>query len=198
LALAHPLGQQCTAKAKATGKWCERRVIAGSVCYIHGGRAAQVSQKQQERLALWEVQEARAADPVVVVQKQPEELILDALHDVNGVLQQIKADLHGGSVNPILLEVAGQWIDRLGRLGKVALDGDLSERLERRVGWVAKDRAAVCWALLAAIVEASPLTAAQRLAVWESRFDGLRAVDDGRAPARCRVAPPIATSCAVR
>jgi hypothetical protein len=33
-------------------------------------------------------------------------------------------------------------------------------------------------------VEASPLTAAQKLALWESKFDGLRAIQDERAPFR--------------
>ena len=40
------------------------------------------------------------------------------------------------------------------------------------------------WGHLAAIVEASPLTAAQRLDVWQSRFDGLRRIGDGLAPFR--------------
>jgi hypothetical protein len=120
---------------------------------------------------LWEVQEARAAEPVVVVQREPEELLLDALHDVNQVLQQIKADLPGGSVNPILLPLAGDWLDRLSRLGKIAVD--LSRKLHERLGWLAEDRVATLWGHLAAIVEASPLSAQQRLTLWESRFDGL-------------------------
>jgi hypothetical protein len=70
------------------------------------------------------------------------------------------------------------------RIAKVVVDGDLSRKLNDRIGWAAQDRAAMCTALLAAIVEASPLSAQQRLAVWESRFDGLQMVADGRAPAR--------------
>jgi hypothetical protein len=82
--VAHPLGQQCEATAKATGRRCERRAIASNVCCIHGSRAKQVKQKAEQRLAVYEAQIAAGREPVVVVQKQPDELILDALHDVNG------------------------------------------------------------------------------------------------------------------
>jgi hypothetical protein len=181
----HPLNQQCTAKAKATGLRCERRVVGGTVCWVHGGNAKQVKAKREQRILVAEAQaKARAAAPTVIVQREPEEILLDALHDTNQVLQQIKADIQGSYVNPILLQLAGDWFDRVARIGKAVTDGDLSERLHRRVGWLAEDRAAQLTALLASIVEHAPLSAQQRLAVWESRFDGLQAVADGRAPAR--------------
>jgi hypothetical protein len=100
------------------------------------------------------------------------------------VLARIKADLHGGVVNPILLELCGEWIDRLGRLTKIIVDGELSEKLEKRLGWMAEDRAATLWGHLAAIVKASPLSAADKLAVWQARFDGLRAISNGAFPFR--------------
>jgi hypothetical protein len=109
---------------------------------------------------------------------------LDALHDVNQVLQQLKADLHGGSVNPVLLQLAGEWLDRLGHLGKVVTDGDLSRKLYERVGVQAQDLASQLTAMLAAIVEASPLSAGQKWVLWESRFEGLRLVRDGARPSR--------------
>jgi hypothetical protein len=183
LALAHPLGQQCEARAKSTGKRCERRVVAANVCYVHGLNAKQTRGKRDQRLALWEVQETRAA-ATVVVQKEPEELLLDALHDVNQVLQQLKADLHGGSVNPVLLQLAGEWLDRLARIGKVVTDGDLVTKLEQRIGVQARDAAAELTAMLAAIVQFAPLTAQQRLDVWQSRFDGLQAIRDEQFPVR--------------
>jgi hypothetical protein len=103
---------------------------------------------------------------------------------VNRILQQIKSELHGNVVSPALLQGAGEWFDRTARVAKTVIDGDLSQKLHARIGWLAVDRAATCWALLAAIVEASPLSAAQRLQMWESRFDGIRAVQDGSAPSR--------------
>jgi hypothetical protein len=178
------LGQQCTATAKGTGRRCERRVIAGNVCYIHGGRAKQVRQKTEQKLALYDAQVAAGQDPVAIEQQPPEQLILNALHDVDQVLRVLKNQMRDNIVDPILLEVCGQWLDRLGRLTKVALDGEVAERLEKRLGWLAADRAATVLGHLAAIVEASPLTAAQKLALWESKFDGLRLIADERAPFR--------------
>jgi hypothetical protein len=183
LVLAHPLGQQCTATAKATGKQCERRAIGSPVCIMHGGKARQVKAKAEQRVMVAEL-EAKAAAQTVVVRREPEELILDALHDTNAVLTRIKADLHDGVVNPILLQLAGDWLDRLGRLGKIITDGDLTTKLHTRIGWVAQDRAATLWGHLAAVVEASPLTAEQRLTVWQSRFDGLRLIASGDLPFR--------------
>jgi hypothetical protein len=183
LALAHPMGQQCEATSKATGKRCRRRAIGAPVCIMHGGKAAQVRRKAEQRVVVAEL-EAKAAAETVLIRREPEELILSALYDVDQVLARIKADLHGGVVNPILLELCGDWIDRLGRLTKIIVDGELSEKLEKRLGWLAEDRAATLWGHLAAVVEASPLSAAQKVALWQSRFDGLRAIADGRAPFR--------------
>jgi hypothetical protein len=118
-------------------------VRGGGVCPSHGGAASQVKAKREQRVLVAEL-EARAAAETVVERREPEELILDALHDTNAVLTRIKADLHDGVVNPILLELAGDWIDRLGRLGKIITDGDLSHKLHERIGWLAKDRAATC------------------------------------------------------
>lgn len=182
--LAHPLGQQCTAKAKATGKRCERRCVASTVCHVHGQRARQVKQKQEQRLALYDAQMAAGQDPVVVVQREPEELLIAALTDVNEVLSAVKSQMRNNIVDPILLEVCGQWIDRLGRLGKVIVDGDLSTKLHTRLGWLAKDRVAVCWAMMAAVVAESPLSAEQKSALWQSRFAGLRAIEAEQRPFR--------------
>jgi hypothetical protein len=178
----HPLNQQCTAKAKSTGERCERRVVGAAVCWVHGLNAPQVRAKQQQRIALAEAQ--AAVSDVVVVQREPEELLLDALQDTNAVLQQIKSELHGGSVNPVLLHLAGEWLDRLGRLGKVITDGDLSQKLRERIGWLARDRADTLLGHLAAIATAAPLTAADKLRLWESVGDGLRLIERGEMPFR--------------
>jgi hypothetical protein len=183
MALAHPLGQQCTAMSKRTGKQCQRRAIGSPVCIMHGGRAAQVRRKAEERVMVAEL-EAKVAADTVLVRREPEQLLLDALHDTNMVLTRIKADLSDGLVNPILLDLAGDWLDRLGRLGKIIVDGDLVERLERRIGVKAQDIGSQLNGCLAAIVEYSPLSAADKLRLWESRWDGLEAVRDGRAPMR--------------
>jgi hypothetical protein len=160
-------------------------VLGGGPCYLHGGRAPQVAARREQRVLL---AEAQTVAPTVVM-AEPEEVLLGAMHDANATLQAIKGQLSelrasAGAVNPALLVLIGDWLDRVARIGKIIVDGEIAEKLERRIGWVAQDRAATLWGHLAAVVEASPLTAEQRLAVWQSRFNGLRRIGDGLAPFR--------------
>jgi hypothetical protein len=125
----------------------------------------------------------------VVVRREPEELLLDALHDTDATLQALKSQLwelgtSSGAVNPAVLEAIGDWLDRVTRIAKVITDGDLPRKLAERHGWQAADRGAQLTGLLAAVLQAAPLSAGQRLATWESRFDGIQLVMDGRAPLR--------------
>jgi hypothetical protein len=64
------------------------------------------------------------------------------------------------------------------------VDGDLSQRLHERLGWLAEDRAKQMIAVQAALVEFSPLSAEQKLALWESRWAGVEAIRDERFPLR--------------
>ena len=75
-----PLTSRCTAKAKSTGKQCRQWVRGGGVCPSHGGAARQVKAKREQRVLVAEL-EAKAAAQTVVERREPEELILDALHD---------------------------------------------------------------------------------------------------------------------
>jgi hypothetical protein len=154
------------------------------VCYVHGGNARQVRAKAEQRILVAEARAAAAAEPVVLQRREAEEVLVDLLDDVTRILAQIKSELHGNVVSPALLAVAGEWFDRTARVAKVITDGDLSEKLERRVGARARDLGAELTGLLAAVVSFSPLSAAQKLTLWESRFDGLQAVADERAPFR--------------
>lgn len=182
--LANPLASQCTARSKATGERCRHQVVGGGPCHMHGGKANQVAARRQERVAIAEARAAAGVESVVVQRAEPEELLLDLLDDVNRILQRIKSEMHESIVSPPLLAVAGEWFDRTARVAKTVIDGDLATKLHDRIGWLARDRADTVWGHLAAVVEASPLTAAQKLAVWESVGDGLRLIHDGRAPFR--------------
>lgn len=180
----HELSQQCEARAKSTGERCGRRVVAAKVCWVHGLAAKQTRDKQQQRLALWEVQQARAAEPLVIEQVEPEQLLLDALHDTNQVLQAIKAQMRNNIVDPLLLETCGTWLDRISRLGKVITDGDLSAKLHARLGWQAEDRSQQMWGLLAAVVKAADVSAADRLRLWNSVETALRSIMAEQSPLR--------------
>lgn len=50
-------GRRCTARAKSTGKQCQRApILGGSVCLAHGGRAPQVRAAAARRLEVEEVE----------------------------------------------------------------------------------------------------------------------------------------------
>jgi hypothetical protein len=180
----HPLNQQCEARAKATGQRCERRVVGGSVCFVHGGNARQVKAKREQRVLVAEVRAAAAVEPVVLQRREAEEVLIDLLDDVTRILERIKSEMHTNIISPVLLEVCGEWMDRAGRLAKIITDSDLNTRLHQRLGWLAADRAAQLNGLLAATLQAGPLSAADKLAVWLARFDGLQLWADGLAPMR--------------
>jgi hypothetical protein len=113
--------------------------IGAPVCIMHGGKAAQVRRKAEERVL---VAEAKAAVPAtVVVQKEPEEILIDVLADTNTMLQGIKDQMRSNVVNPHPLGVCGEWFDRVARIAKVVTDGDLSTKLHNRLGWMAQDLA---------------------------------------------------------
>jgi hypothetical protein len=59
----HPLGEQCSATSKRSGKRCRRRVVGGGPCIMHGGRAPQVNARREQRILLYEA-EQKAAPPV--------------------------------------------------------------------------------------------------------------------------------------
>ena len=112
------------------------------MCYVHGGNARQVKAKREQRVAVAEARAAAAVEPAAVLQRaEPEEVLIDLLDDVSRILAQIKSELHGNVVSPVLLAVAGEWMDRSMRVAKVITDGDLSTKLHQRVGWLAEDRA---------------------------------------------------------
>jgi hypothetical protein len=78
--------------------------------------APQVAARREQRVLL---AEAQAAAPTVIAQREPEEILIGALHDVNATLQAIKAELSelsAGSVNPAVLPLVGDWLDRVARI----------------------------------------------------------------------------------
>jgi hypothetical protein len=174
----HPLSQQCSATSKRSGKRCRRRTIAANICWVHGVNAKQVKARREQRIALWEAQQNQP--PTAIETREPEQVLLDALHDTNVTLQAIKAQLSDGVLSPALLMVAGEWLDRLGRLGKIVIDGELEDRLEarrtRRIAIEAEARAQLLSGMLIMTLRSVPLSAADRLAVWTGFYDTLRVV----------------------
>ena len=119
-------------------------MLGGGPCYLHGGRAPQVAARREQRVVL---AEAQAAVPASVVMAEPEEVLLGAMHDANATLQAIKTQLSelsagAGTASPAMLALIGDWLDRVARIGKIIVDGEIADKLQRRIGWIAADRAA--------------------------------------------------------
>jgi hypothetical protein len=123
----HPLAEQCTAKAKGTGQRCQRRVIGGGVCIMHGGRAPQVAARRQARVLEGQ---ARLRGEVVEP-RSPAEALLAAAADADAMLQRLKRDLVAGALTPAAVMSFGEWIDRTARVTKTVLDAGIDERKTR-------------------------------------------------------------------
>ena len=155
------------------------------MCFVHGGNAKQVKAKREQRVLVAEARAAAAVERVVLERREPEELLIDLLDDVNRILQQIKSELDGNVVSPALLQAAGEWFDRTARVAKTVIDGDLSQKLHACIGWLAQDRAQQMWGMLAATLKAAEgLTAADRLLLWNSVAAAARLIADEREPLR--------------
>lgn len=144
-----------------------------------------MAKRREQRVLL---AEAQAAAPTVVM-AEPEQILLSSLHDANATLQAIKAQLSeltasAGAVSPAMLGLIGDWLDRVARISKIIVDGEIAERLEKRLGWAARDRADMMWGMLAAMLKAAPLTAADRLLLWNIVGAAARLVADGVEPLR--------------
>jgi hypothetical protein len=123
MAARHPLAEQCTAKAKGTGQRCNRRVIGGGVCVMHGetraGRA-----KRMERVALLE-ELARAPH------RHPGAVLLDAVHTCDVLVQQAKTELAERGVTRKTVRALVDATIRAAALARSALNAEAEDRAAR-------------------------------------------------------------------
>lgn len=125
----HPLSAQCTARSKRSGERCQRRVIGGGPCRMHGGAAPAVKAKREQRILVGEI--AMQSDEVFT--RSPGEVLVGAMHDADTVLQKIKGQaLSGAQVDPALLNALGEWLDRAARVSKSVLDSGADEEITRQ------------------------------------------------------------------
>lgn len=132
----HPLSDRCSARAKATGQRCQRRVVGGGVCYLHGGRSpnARAAREARVLVGLARLEGERSGDPSAAVElRDPGQILLEAARDADATLQWLKAKITetGGRLDPVALSVLGDWIDRAQRVSKTVLDAKLDERAAR-------------------------------------------------------------------
>lgn len=168
-----PLASPCTATAKGTRQRCQRRVIGGGVCWVHGGAAPQVEARRAVRIL-----EGRALlAGQVVEERDPGEALLAAARDADQMLQRVKGQLDAGRLTGADLTAFGEWIDRVGRLSKLVIDTRLEERRTRLSEQQAKLLVSgLNWFITTSIPTAQHANARQQLAQM------LRALDRGEVP----------------
>lgn len=121
----HPLSAQCPAKSKATGNRCQRWVIGGGPCPMHGGRAPQVAAAREARILAGEA--SMAIDDAE--RRSPAEALLAASGDADVILQRLKRQVREGeAIDGSLLQALGDWIDRTARISKTVMDARIDEK----------------------------------------------------------------------
>jgi hypothetical protein len=128
LSRADPTSSQCTARCKSTGDRCLHRVRGGGVCHVHGGAAKQVKAAREARIIAMEA-ELAAGKREPAPPRHPGEVLLASVTSADGVMLQLQRDLERGELTPELARAYGEWVDRAGRLSKLALDAGIAERL---------------------------------------------------------------------
>jgi hypothetical protein len=128
----HPATEKCNATSKRSGRQCQRLVIGGGPCPMHGGNAPQVKARREQRILLAEAK-AKALPAVIEPQEEPtaDELLISLLTDVRSTLLQIKASL-ADNPSPTWLVLLGDGLDRADRISRSVIITGAQERVEQR------------------------------------------------------------------
>src|SRR5688500_6067795 len=119
----NPLSRKCTALAKSTRQRCERWVIGGGPCPMHGGKAPQVAVRREACILEAQAMSESLLAGVRWLDRAPGEALLAAAADADALVQRIKWQVVQHEViDPASLMALGDWIDRVGRLSKLVLD----------------------------------------------------------------------------
>ena len=174
-----PYGEQCTARAKSTSARCQRRVIGGGVCIMHGGKAPQVAAAGEARIIELQAQlEAGQLEPAKP--RHAAEVLLGSIEASDNVMRQLQHDLIRGELTVALSTAYGAWVDRAGRLAKLALDPHIDGRMlaleEARVTRSAEELAGQLLGALSLTLRLAEVSAAARLEVWRSWYRALREI----------------------
>lgn len=132
-----------------------------------------------------ELKAARNSEPYEP--RHPGEVLMSAFAASDVLLSYLLQRRAAGELTVEESTALGWAIDRAARTSKTALDANVAERMvelkQQRLEWHAKDRAEQMWGILVATVKAAPLSAQDRLLVWNSLGAGVRAIQDEREPA---------------
>jgi hypothetical protein len=120
--------EQCTAKAKGTQQRCQRLVMGGGVCIVHGGRAPQVNAAREARVVAALAQMSSG----VTEARDPGEALVSAAVDADAIVQRLKSSMDAGEeFRPGELRALGDWLDRVARISKTVIDARVDERKVR-------------------------------------------------------------------
>ncbi|MCU1613130.1 MAG: hypothetical protein JWO98_670, partial [Frankiales bacterium] len=137
---------------------CRRRVPGGGVCRFHGGAAVQVERRREARLV---VAAARTMYSEDFAEREPGEVLLAAVRDVDAIVQQIKRQVERREeLTGTDLLALGDWLDRAAKLSKAALDAGVQERQVRLAEQQGQLLAAAGVAFIARVVSGLALDAA--------------------------------------
>lgn len=118
-----PLASQCTARSKATGQQCRRRVRGGGVCSVHGGRAPQVRAKREQRIALLEA--ARRG------QRSPYEVLAEGAAIDDELCRRALTEIDADGITSDTLAKLIEALDRNARSARSLIDVGFQERAMR-------------------------------------------------------------------
>lgn len=118
--------KKCKAHSKTRGgapcgTWA---VIGADVCRMHGGMAPQVRAVAQERISL---ADALKSTP----RRQPWEVLEDAAHIADVLMQDARLDIEHGRFTPAALDKLVAALDRAHRLSTTNVHAGLAERRQR-------------------------------------------------------------------
>lgn len=115
------VSEQCTARSKRSGQRCEHRVIGGGPCHLHGGKAPQVRQARERRIAL---AEALARDP----RRDPGDVLRDVLHTNDHLMRKARAEVDADRPTAATMARLLEATERAGRWAKTSLDAEVDQR----------------------------------------------------------------------
>jgi hypothetical protein len=127
---AGPHERQCTAHARS-GNRCKRYAAAGTtVCRMHGGAAPQVQAAAKRRLLAEQLRAIADVELDEGFEADPAEAVLGALRAAHERLRLLRV-IYGDELlvgTPAAVRLEGEALDRVGKLGRLAIDLGVRER----------------------------------------------------------------------
>jgi hypothetical protein len=173
----HPLGEQCSATSKRSGKRCRRRVIGGGPCIMHGGKAPQVNARREQRILLYEAEQKAAPPEPELPELTADETLVAVLKDVRTTLQHLRVEM-AVNASPTLLALLGDWLDRADRISRSVIITRAEERVAQRKVAVTQEQVGKLSTFMYLAVQEAGLSAAQKVAVMDSLLGSLGRTDE--------------------